>query len=266
MTTESIFYTFASQISIQMNHRITTSIFLSLALLSVTAASAQTYSGERKYDGIHKNEVSGYLMGGYNVVTDAFFGEAGTYTRHLTERWSLSGGEQVQFLKQLYSADVCGTYRIPIRKTNLYVDGRFVYNRYQRWRVNEILCNLSFLLETSYFDLRLGESYVRYHMNDVREKYGFFTDAGYTEPLVMTFGVGVNIRPRSNPWNIGIFLRNYDHFYYENWNINWGIRFHASLTPEMKLFGEFNVRPAGNMSQVATRHETSLKLGLRHVW
>ena len=32
----------------------------------------------------------------------------------------------------------------------------------------------------------------------------------------------------------------------------------------MKIFGEFNIRPAGSMSQLATRYETSLKLGLRY--
>jgi hypothetical protein len=48
-------------------------------------------------------------MGGYNVVTGTFVGEAVTYTRHLSDRWSASVGEQVQFLKQLYSFDVMGT-------------------------------------------------------------------------------------------------------------------------------------------------------------
>ena len=34
----------------------------------------------------------------------------------------------------------------------------------------------------------------------------------------------------------------------------------------MKLFGEFNIRPAGSLSQLATRYETSLKLGLKYAW
>jgi hypothetical protein len=43
------------------------------------------------------------------------------------------------------------------------------------------------------------------------------------------------------------------------------VRFHATLSPAMKVYGEFNVRPAGSMSQLATRYETSLKLGLHYV-
>ena len=177
----------------------------------------------------------------------------------------MSAGEQVQFFKQLYSVDVAGSYRLPLGKTNLYFDGRFLFNRYDRWNVNEPIVNLSAYWETNYMDLRLGESLVSYHKMGVQNKYLEHTDASYTEPLVMTFGLGVNIRPRSNPWNLGLFFRNYDQFYYENWNINWGVRFHATLNAQMKLFGEFDVRPSGSMSQLATRYETSLKIGLHYV-
>ena len=170
-------------------------------------------------------------------------------------------------MKWLYSAEVMGTYRLPMgKKSNLYIDGRFIYNRYQRWKMNETIANLSFLLEWNYVDLRLGGSYIRYVMSGVKERFGYFTDAAYSEPVAMTFGLGVNLLERASKWNLGIYLRNYDQFYYENWNINWGVRFLATLTPEMKLLGEFNVRPAGNLSQVATRYETSMKIGVRYVW
>ena len=43
------------------------------------------------------------------------------------------------------------------------------------------------------------------------------------------------------------------------------MRFHATLNPSMKLYSEFNVRPAGSLSQLATRYETSLKVGLHYV-
>ena len=201
------------------------------------------------------------------MVTGTFISEAATYTYHFSPRWSISAGEQVQFLKWVYSADVMGTYRIPIKKkTNIYIDGRFLFNYYGQWKVSEPIINLSALLETSYVDLRWGWSFVSYHKSGIKKEYKSFTDASYAEPLVMTFGLGVNIRERSNPWNLGLYIRNYDLFYYENWNINWGIRFHATLTPLMKLYGEFNVRPAGSLSQLATRYETSLKVGLRYIW
>ncbi len=238
-----------------------------LAILFYSVSSAQNYSGERRFDGHHENEVYGLLLGGYNTVTGAFVGESATYVRHLTDRWSIGCGEQVQCMKWLYSAEVMGTYRLPLgKKSNLYIDGLFIYNRYQRWKMNETIANLSFLLEWNYVDLRLGGSYIRYVMSGVKERFGYFTDAAYSEPVAMTFGLGVNLLERASKWNLGIYLRNYDQFYYENWNINWGVRFLATLTPEMKLLGEFNVRPAGNLSQVATRYETSMKIGVRYVW
>ena len=62
-----------------------------LFLLSVAfLSSAQNFSGSRKYDGVHSSEYSTYLMGGYNVVTGTFVGEAVTYTRHLSDRWSVT--------------------------------------------------------------------------------------------------------------------------------------------------------------------------------
>ncbi|MBQ9195285.1 MAG: hypothetical protein IJ152_06530 [Bacteroidales bacterium] len=243
--------------------------FLLVSLLVATASSAfaQAYSGERKFDGVHYNEVNGSLFGGQNVVTGAFFGENAIYTRHLSPRWSISAGQQIQFLKNVFSIDIMGTYRIPVgKKVNIYIDGRFMFSRYQHWKVNEPVVNLSAYLETNYFDLRWGWSYIRYHKVDVNEQYKSFTTASYGEPLVMTLQLGVNIRPRGNRWNLGLFFRNFDQYYYENWNINWGVRFYCTLPLDMKLFGELNIRPAGSLSQLATRYETSLKLGLKYAW
>lgn len=231
-------------------------LFIS-CLFSVTMISGQNaYNGVHKYDGEHKNVLSGYLMGGYNIVSGGFGGGEISYKRHLTDRWYVEADAQVQLGKQLYSNDVLGGYRLPAGWSDFYFDGKVMYNRYHRWNTNEYVGNLSITWETPYFNLRIGESYIHFKTRDF----------GYTEPLTFTFGTGVNIRPRWNSWNIGLFFRNYDDFYYENWNINWGLNFYATLTKQMQLYGEFNVRPAGSMSQLASRYETSGKLGLKYVW
>lgn len=233
------------------------SLLSALLLIAFAAGTeAQTYAGTHKYDGEHPNELSGYLMGGNNVVSDAFFGVEVSYLRHMSDRWHIGGDAQVQFGKQLYSIDVQGGYRLPIKWMDFYLDGKFIYNRYNRWHTNETIGNLSLTWETPYFNLRIGESLITMHVLHFR----------YTEPLTFTFGTGVNIRPRWNPWNIGLFFRNYDDFYYENWNINWGLNFYAKVAKDMQLFGQFNVRPAGSMSQLASKYETSGKLGIKYVW
>lgn len=38
-------------------------LLINLLLMSVLLMQAQTYCGLHKYDGEHKNEVSGYMMG-----------------------------------------------------------------------------------------------------------------------------------------------------------------------------------------------------------
>ena len=195
-------------------------------------------------------------MGGHNVVVGAFGGLEASYKRHFTDRWHAGADVQAQFGKQLYSADVQGGYRLPVKWMDFYFDGKLLYNRYQRWGANEVIANLAVTWETPYIYLRIGESYIHYNI----------LDFGYTEPLTLTFGFGLNIRPRTNPWNIGLFFRNYDDFYYENWNINWGLNFYTPLVKDIQLFGELNIRPAGSMSQLASKYETSGKLGIKYVW
>ena len=213
-----------------------------------TGVCAQIYTGEHKYDGEHKNELSGYFMGGYNVVVEGFGGLAASYKHHLTDRWTVGGDAQAQLGKQLYSIDAKGGYRLPYKWMDFYFDATLLYNRYQKWSVNEKIANLSVTWETPYVYLRVGES------------------LSYTEPLTFTFGFGAQMRPRWNPWNVGIFFRNYDDFYFENWNINWGLNFYGRINSTMHFFGEFNIRPAGSMSQLASKYETSGKLGIKYVW
>ena len=53
---------------------------------------------------------------------------------------------------------------------------------------------------------------------------------------------------------------------YENWNIDWGLRGYGRINDQWHLFGEFNIRPAGSMSQLASKYEFSQKFGLKYVW
>ena len=238
-------------------------LFLLLFICQSIVVSAQnSYCAERFYDNEHKNEISGYVMVGNNVITDVFGGLSVSYQRHLTPRWHVGGDAQFQFNKQLFSVDLQGGYRLPVKYGNIYFDGKLLYNRYQKWGFNEYIANISATWESAYVDIRIGESYIRYTTTNNYANLSY----GVTEPLTLTFGIGANIRHRRNPWNVGLFFRNYDDFYYENWNINWGIRWYARIKEQWNLFGEFNIRPAGSMSQLATKYEGSVKLGLKYKW
>lgn len=235
--------------------RLLTALLITAVCLS-SMAQVNAFSGEHKFDGEHRNEVAGYVMVGNNVITDAFGGLSATYLRHITDRWSVSGSMQEQFGKQLFSINAAGAYRLPVWKFDFYFSGQLLYNRYNSSGANEFDTNLSATWEGPCFEVRLGLSYINYRVRG----------EGTTEPLTLTFGAGVNIRPRTSKWNIGLFFRNYDDYYFENWNINWGLRFYAPLPLRMRLFGEFNIRPAGSMSQLASRYETSGKLGIKYTW
>lgn len=217
---------------------------------------AQTYIGDDAFDGTHKNEVTGYMSLGSNIITGFFVGPAVEYKRHFTPRWSAMGASEFQFDKQKFGIYGKGEYRLPVWRFNFYFSGKVMYNRYHRSATNEWCYNLSARWEGSHFAITLGETLINYNM----------LGSSYTEPLTFTFGAELNVMPRKHHWNIGLFFRNYDDFYYENWNINWGLAFKANLPRRMQLFGQFNIRPAGSMSQLASRYETSGKLGIKYVW
>jgi len=229
-----------------------------MVILVLGGLKAQNFCGEHKYDGVHPNEVTGYLLSGTNVVSGNFVGFSAEYKRHLTNHWNVAGGVMNSYGKQMYGAKAQGGYRFGWGFSDFYFDGKVMFNRYHRWETNEFSANLSATWETPYFDLKIGESYIHYQMHS----------DGYTEPLTFTFGVGVNILPRWHSWTLGLFFRNYDEYYFENWNINWGLRFNAKLSRKkpIRLFGEFNVRPAGSISQLASKYETSGKLGIKYIW
>lgn len=233
-----------------------TTVFAFVLGTLATGVCAQVYTGEHKYDGEHKNELSGYVMVGNNVVVNWFGGLEVSYKRHLTDRWYVGGDAQAQLGKQLYSIDAKGGCRLPFKWMDFYFDATLLYNRYHKWGANEKIANLSVTWETPYVYMRVGESLIRWSIQNF----------GYTEPLTLTFGFGANMRPRWNSWNVGVFFRNYDDFYFENWNINWGLNFYGRINPTMSFFGEFNIRPAGSMSQLASKYETSGKLGIKYVW
>jgi len=72
----------------------------------VMASGQASYLGLHKYDGEHKNELFGYVMGGKNVVANFYGGVEVSYKRHLTDRWHVGADAQLQFGKQLYSVNV----------------------------------------------------------------------------------------------------------------------------------------------------------------
>lgn len=227
-----------------------------LVLFLPVRVRAVDNGGVHAFDGTHRNEVKGYLIGGDNTVTGFFMGPALFYDRYFGNCWKVEGAFEAQFGKGKYGIYAKGDYRLPVRRFNFYFSAKAMYNCYADFHTNELCYNISATWEADYFEITIGESLINYRL---------FGD-NYTEPFTFTFGAGVQIRKRSNPWNIGLFFRNYDDFYYENWNINWGIRFNANLPARLKMFGEFALRPAGSMSQLATKYETTLRVGLNYSW
>ena len=224
--------------------------------MSIEAATAQHYSGEHTFDGENHNEISVSLVTGKNIITSASIGNTFHYKHYFNNHWSVDGGLNAQYSKQLYGIKAKGEYHFQVLDFHLFAIADALYNRYHKYDTNEFDANLSLRIERGYWDITLGESLINYSIDE----------SGYTEPPTPTFGAHATLRPRSHQWNVGLLFRNFDDFYYENWNINWGLDFYYKFSPEWKLFGEFNIRPAGSMSQLASKYETTGKVGIIFKW
>ena len=224
--------------------------------LAANIATAQYYSGEHTFDGEHHNEVSASLTTGRNIITGPCIGTTLHYKHYFNDHWSVDGGANLQYTKELYGFKARGEYHLQLMAFHLFASGEYMFNHYHRYNTNENLGNMSLRIERGYWDLTLGGSFISYNMMGDR----------YVEPLTLTFGAHATLRPRTNDWNVGLLFRNYDDFYYENWNINWGLDGYYRLKPNWKLFCEFNVRPAGSMSQLASKYETTGKVGVIYRW
>ena len=229
--------------------------FLMLAITASTA-SAQYYCGEHTFDGVNRNEVSVSLTTGRNIIVGPCIGNTLHYKHYFNGHWSVDAGANLQYTKQLYNFKAKGEYHLQVKAFHLFASGEYLLSHYHRFNTNENVGNLSLRVERAYWDVTMGGSLIGYNMMGDH----------YTEPLTLTFGAHATLRPRSNYWNVGLLFRNYDDFYYENWNINWGLDFYYRFNPRWKLFGEFNIRPAGSMSQLASKYETTGKIGLIYRW
>ncbi|MCF0205344.1 MAG: hypothetical protein HUK12_08695 [Muribaculaceae bacterium] len=204
------------------------------------------------------HEASGFLSSGVNFAGGGFFmGPTFSYKQFFPKHWYVGGSADLSFGKNRYGLYAKGGYWLHgSRRFDFFFEGKVMYNRYSRFNTNEVTTTLLAIWEGSHFNVHLGTSLVTFSM----------LGSSHTETPVITFGASANIMPRKNSWNIGIFFRNYDEFYYENWNINWGANWYASLGKRLKMYGEVNLRPAGSLSQLATRYEFSFKAGVRYHW
>ncbi len=208
--------------------------------------------------GDKKNEIWAYGMVGKNTIEHFYQGFNVFYTRKMTGRVNLMGGIEFNSKKKGFGGVLAeGRYKLPFKHFNLIFSGRGVYNYYGKYNMNEYLFRLAVHAQSEHFDILFGNSFLGY------SSYG----SSVFEPITWSVGFGANVMKRSSPWNVGIFLKNYDYFIYENWNINFGVRgYYELIADKVRLTGELLVRPAGNINQLAQKYDTGLKIGAQFKW
>lgn len=204
-----------------------------------------------------KNMVWGYGQYGTNTVYDTYGGVDLFYTRAINSHVDVTGGLDLMSKKGGFGGVLAEVrYRIPVKGINVFVSGRGVYNYYGHSRMNEYLFRIALHAQSQYFDVVFGNSFLGY------SSFG----SSVFEPITWSVGFAANIKKRSSKWNFGAFIRNYDYFIYENWNINFGFRGWYDISDQLRLTGEFMTRPAGSMNQLAMKYDTSIKIGVNYKW
>lgn len=205
-----------------------------------------------------KNKVWIYGQVGKNTIEHFYEGVNAFYFRSLSDRFTFMGGLELNSKKNGFGGLLAEVnYKIPVKWFNLFISGRGVYNRYGKYDANEYLFRLALNAQSNHFDVVFGNSFLGYG------QYG----SHVFEPITWSVGFAAYLKNRSKcSWNVGIFLKNYDYFIYENWNINFGVRGYFSLNDKVRLTGELLVRPAGNINQLAQKFDTSVKIGATYHW
>lgn len=205
------------------------------------------------------NEVMAYITPGSSTAYNGYCSFSGIYTRHLTDKLDVYGGLSFSTKRKHFFSSIAAhaKYRFHLYKSrNLYVMTGVNYTDYGEFHLNEYVWRIAAKFESTYFDFELGNCLFAY------TSYGSHKTEAFTPSINMV----LRFRKLTAPWTVGVFLRNFDDFYYDNYNVNWGINGRMTINPKLTLMGELAVRPAGTMSQLATKYDAYLKLGAIYKW
>ena len=156
-----------------------------LLVFTILPAWSQYYSGEHVFDGEHKNEASASLTTGNNIITGPCIGNSLHYKHYFNGHWSIDGGANLQYTKELYNFKIKGEYHFKVKSFNMFASGEYLFSHYHRFNTNENVGNLSMRFEHGYWDITLGGSLIGYSM----------LGDHYIEPLTLTFGAHATLRP-----------------------------------------------------------------------
>jgi hypothetical protein len=249
-TSDEVYYT----IKTFFKYKLIFLMFILLLPLSYLFAQ-DSVREEKKY----VNEVKTYITPGGSTVYGNNIGFSGLYTRHLTDRIDVSGGIYFSTKRKIFfsSLNIFGSYRFPLSKSiNLYANAKINWTDYSEFHLNEYVYRMAVKFESNYIDLELGNCVFNY------TSYG----EHQTEAYNPSFAFNVRFNKLTSPFYVGLFIRNYDDFYFDNYNVIWGLNSYYRLNKRISLLGELNIQPAGNMSQLATKYAYYFKLGGIYKW
>lgn len=132
-----------------------------------------------------------------------------------------------------------------------------VFSNYAPYPMSQLYYRLTFAWESKYFRIDFGNAFACYVGSGVI-KYHL---------LRPSFSVRGNIRGKGSPWNIALFIRNFNRFEAHGSKcVEWGGEFSATVAKRWRVFCEPYVVTAGNFNGTATFYNFNCLLGGAYLW
>lgn len=223
-------------------------VLLCLLLLPMFVIRAEEPINKVKF----YTDLGGSTLYGFNA------GLSGLYTRQMSGCLELTGGLNFSSKRPSFfnAALADATLKWDLLGGKIGLSNRVMYTHYSDSKMNDFLYRIAAQWNTRYFHVTLGNSFI----------YTFSRSSSFFEYIIPAFGMYLTLKPSEHHWNVGAFIRNYDDFVYENYNVFLGIDGQYKLNNQWTLNAELTTAPAGTLSQLATAYRTFVKLGATYIW
>lgn len=223
-----------------------------LFALFITCCISQPAAGQ--------NSVSVYVEPGTsNTVNDFNYGIGAEVAFKLSQRVVVSGG--IHLANQYpsgFGSVKAGAVVFLSKNTERWSCQNIVqFSSYAPYPMNQIYYRLLFAWDTKHFRIDLGNAFTLFTGSGVT-KYNLFRPS---------FCFTGRIWDKENPWNIELFIRNYDRFESHGSRcVEWGGNLSARIGVKWKIFCEPYVMTVGNFNATATFYNFNCLIGGTYTW
>ena len=210
------------------------------------------------------NSLDARLLYGYNSTWENYGGLSAYAKFKLPSNFVLSAGVS-GLTSNVYNIAAQGEVLFPVKQAYLiYVTNQYLYRAFVSDNFQEFNAGLSVGFNMNYFGISLGNSFRFMSQFDT---YTTEQIRYIVEPFNLIYSIEGEFRKRDSDWNIGLRISNLRQFMMERmYQPTFNVYGFYKVLPNLKLYGEFGVEPAGIFNMAANSYDYYLQLGVQWLW